>query len=157
MSHQEKTDLFTVERNVWCCSKTAREVDAWRSQVDEACTEQYMKKWQTNGDRVKGQHIHCWLNLQLLVSLPMRGTGGKQLGNRPSLFGALTYLLSDYSSNFTCILRIWLPLFTKSQALNWMSPDHAQLYTVIYIKWSLSKRPWLSEYNWPFTSRNMFA
>jgi len=91
---------------------------------------------QTNDDRVEGQHILCWLNLQLLVSLPMPicGTSCKQLGNQPSLFGALMYLLSNYSSNFTCILRIQLPLFAKSQTLNWMSLGHAQLYTIIYVK-----------------------
>lgn len=91
----------------------------------------YTLTTETNDDRAEGQHIHCWLKLQLLVSLtmPMHGTGCKQQGNQPSLFGALTYLLSNYSRDVMCILRIWLPSFTKSQTLNWVSSGHAQLHT----------------------------
>lgn len=115
----------------------------------------HVKMTDTNNNREEVQHFHCWLNLQLFVPLPKHGTGCKQLGNQPSFFSALMYLHRNYSSNFTCILRIWLPLLTKSQTLNWRSSGHAQLYTVIYIKWPLSKHLWLSDYSWKSTSRNI--
>lgn len=82
----------------------------------------------------------------LLAPLPMCGTDCEQLGKQPSLFGVLTYLLSNYSSYLTCILRIWLPLFIKIQTLSYMPPGHAQLYPVIDTEWSLSILLWLSEY-----------
>lgn len=54
--------------------------------------------------------------------------------------------LSNYYCYFTCILRLWLPLFTKIQTPNYMPPGHAQWYPVIDTEWSLSILLSLSEY-----------
>lgn len=157
--HQEKIRcLFSVVRKLWCCRKAARERSVygcpkWIMRLVQSNT---WKKQETNDSRVEIHHIHCCLSLPLLVSRPvsMCGTGCKQLGNLPCLCGALMYLLSNYCSNFTCIPRIWLPLFIKSQTLNCTSPGYAQLHTVIYMQRPLRKWVWLSEYNWSLPPGN---
>lgn len=105
-----------------------------------------MKKWQRQmmTEQKASTSSAGWACCYLLPCQCVELASSSRESSHPS--GVLTYLLSNYSSYFTCILRIWLPLLTKIQTVNCMPPAHVELYPVIDTEWSLSIHLWLSEY-----------
>lgn len=143
--YTQQTSFY--KRKVWCCGKPAGE--RFVRGGHRWMRLRQSKTWKNNRDKwcQRRRPAHPLLAEPTVTCSPANVWNWlSAAGKEPSLFGVLTYLLSNYSSYFTCILRIWLPLFTKIQTLSYMPPGHALLYPVIDTEGSLSIFLWLSEY-----------
>lgn len=136
-----------MERKLWCCGKPAGERSArggcrWvRLRQSNTRKNDRGKWWQSR------RPAHPLLAEPAVTYSPANVWNWLRAAGKAAIPLWCSYIFTQQLlSYFTCILRIWLPLFTKIQTVNCMPPAHVELYPVIDTEWSLSIHLWLSEY-----------
>lgn len=142
-----------MERKFWCCRKTVREGSThggprWMRLA-------HSDKWKNDKWWQSRRPAYSLLAEPTVTCFPANVWNWLQAAGKPAIPLWCSYVFAQQLLQQFHMPTADLTAFIHQKPdFKLDVPGHVQLYTVIYIKWSLRKCLWLSEYNWPFTSRN---